>query len=82
MIEKLLYTSTEVKEIYAQLIERMGCDAEAVCNWPGVDGVSLKDWDEAWWQAFQDTCEFEKNQAKESYRLLVNEISKTLGTFK
>lgn len=63
MTEKLLYTLTEVKEMYAQLIERMGHDAGAVCNWSGVDNATLEQWDKAWWAAFNDICEFERNCA-------------------
>lgn len=53
------YTETEVKEIYAHLIEQIGHDAGAVCNWSGVDTVSLEDWKKAWWQALQDYGNYE-----------------------
>lgn len=55
------YTETDIKLIYADLIERMGCDVGAVCNWSGADSVSLETWEKAWWQAFVDTCEHEKD---------------------
>lgn len=54
------YTEAEVKEIYALLIEQIGCDAGAVCNWSGVDTVSLEDWKKAWWQALQRYGDYEQ----------------------
>jgi len=60
MTEKLLYTLTEVKEMYAQLIDRMGVDAGYVCKWSGVDSATLKEWDDAWWKALNDTIDFER----------------------
>lgn len=62
------YTELEVKEIYAQLIERMGHDAGAVYNWSGYDTVSLDDWGKAWWAAFNDHCKYEQEIAKYNER--------------
>lgn len=54
------YTETEVKEIYANLIDQIGHDAGAVCNWSGVDTVSLEDWKKAWWEALQEYGKYEQ----------------------
>lgn len=54
------YTELEVKEIYAQLINQIGHDAGSVCNWSGVDTVSLEDWKKAWWQALREYGEEEQ----------------------
>lgn len=56
------YTETEVKEIYALLIDQVGHDSGAVCNWSGVDTVSLEDWKKAWWQALQEYGEYERSR--------------------
>lgn len=73
--EKDSYTREEVKGIMADLIERMGCDAGAVCQWQGVDACSLEDWGRAWWEAFLDVCNFEASSAKIAER---NKIIKLL----
>ncbi len=54
------YTETEVKEIYALLVNQIGFDAGAVCNWSGVDSVSLDVWKAAWWQHFQEYGKYEQ----------------------
>lgn len=54
------YTELDIKEIYAQLIEQIGADSGAVCNWSGADKVSLEDWKKAWWVALQDYGEYER----------------------
>lgn len=56
------YTELDIKEIYANLIEQIGADGGAVCNWCGVDTVSLEDWKKAWWEALQDYGEYERER--------------------
>lgn len=50
------------KEVYANIIDSMGHDAGAVCNWNGVESVSIEDWHKAWWEAFNEQCEYERLQ--------------------
>lgn len=47
------YTETEVKKIYADLIEGIGSDAASVCHWAGIDSVSLEDWKRGWHEALR-----------------------------
>lgn len=58
------YTELEVKEIYANLIEQIGHDSGAVCNWSGYDTVSLDDWKKAWWEALQEHCDYERDRGR------------------
>jgi hypothetical protein len=59
-MSKQTYTETDIKEIYAMLIEQIGFDAGAVCNWSGVDTVSLEDWKASWWQHLREYGEYEQ----------------------
>lgn len=52
------YTETEVKKIYADLIEQIGCDAGFVCQWSGVDFVSLEVWKNAWNKSLREHEEY------------------------
>lgn len=58
------YTELEIKEIYANLIEQIGADGGSVCNWSGIDTVSLDGWKKAWWTALQSYADYERNQGR------------------
>lgn len=66
------YTETEVKEIYAYAIEQLGFDAGAICQWSGVDKISLDDWKEAYWKTINEYAryEFQCGARKERERIV------------
>lgn len=61
--EKESYSLSEVKQIYAELINQIGHDAGACCNWNGYDTLTLDEWKTAWWQEFQSYTTYERENA-------------------
>lgn len=59
--KSMTYTEQDIKLIYANLIEQIGWDSGACCEWMGYDALSVEEWKAQWWRCLQEYGRYEQS---------------------